>query len=64
MQTVIVLNRTMAATGVLFFVAMTVWWLPSAKSIWSTPRRGDAAIPATPATPAAAGAPTTEGVAS
>lgn len=58
MQTVIVINRTLAGTGVLFFVAMAVWWLPSAKAIWSTPRRRDAA------TPGAAGAPTTEGAAS
>jgi hypothetical protein len=49
-EMVILVNRTLAATGVLFFVSMAVWWLPSAKTIWSVPR-----------TP---GAPTTEGVAS
>lgn len=62
METAIIINRTLAAAGVIFFVAMAVWWLPSAKAIWSAPRRGGAAASAAAAS-AASDAPTSEGVA-
>ncbi len=35
----ILLNRGLAAAGVLFFVAMAAWWLPSAGSLWASKRR-------------------------
>ncbi|WP_232497521.1 hypothetical protein [Agromyces humatus] len=40
----ILVNRSLAAAGVLFFVAMAAWWLPAARSLWgSKGRRSDAA---------------------
>ena len=45
----ILVNRSLAAAGVLFFVAMAAWWLPAASSLWgSKPRRTD--VPAEPLT--------------
>ena len=35
----ILLNRGLAAAGVLFFVAMAAWWLPAAGSLWGSKRR-------------------------
>ncbi|MFC9559325.1 hypothetical protein [Agromyces sp. NPDC056965] len=31
----ILINRVMSAAGVLFFVSMSAWWLPSAKALWA-----------------------------
>ena len=31
----ILINRVMTAAGVLFFVSMAAWWLPSAKALWA-----------------------------
>ncbi|MCD2441097.1 hypothetical protein LQ757_02295 [Agromyces sp. SYSU K20354] len=40
----ILVNRSLAAAGVTFFVAMAAWWLPAARSLWgSKPRRTDVA---------------------
>jgi hypothetical protein len=38
----ILINRVLSAAGVLFFVSMAAWWLPSARGLW-------AARPARPA---------------
>ncbi|MBM7832647.1 hypothetical protein JOE59_003352 [Agromyces cerinus] len=31
----ILINRVLSAAGVLFFVSMAAWWLPSAKALWA-----------------------------
>jgi hypothetical protein len=44
MGSAILVNRSLTAGGMLFFVAMAVWWLPAASPLWrSKVRRADAA---------------------
>ena len=43
----ILLNRGLAAAGVLFFVAMAAWWLPAAGSLWRSRRRRADVAPTT-----------------
>ncbi|KRC61370.1 hypothetical protein ASE14_10815 [Agromyces sp. Root81] len=35
----ILINRVLAAAGVLFFVAMAAWWLPSDRGLWAVRHR-------------------------
>lgn len=42
-------NRVMAAAGVLFFVAMAAWWLPTASGLWARRRRSDPPVDLAPA---------------
>ncbi|MCD5345657.1 hypothetical protein PX701_00190 [Agromyces sp. H3Y2-19a] len=41
-------NRAMSAAGVLFFVAMAAWWLPSAGGMWARRRRSDPTVDVAP----------------
>ncbi|KQZ09586.1 hypothetical protein ASD23_15395 [Agromyces sp. Root1464] len=45
----ILINRVMSAAGVLFFVSMAAWWLPSAKRLWAArPARVHGSAPLDP----------------
>lgn len=45
----ILINRVMSAAGVLFFVSMAAWWLPSAKRLWvARPARVHGSAPLDP----------------
>ncbi|MFE6965129.1 hypothetical protein ACFVAJ_08455 [Agromyces sp. NPDC057679] len=41
-------NRVMAAAGVLFFAAMAAWWLPTAGGLWARRRRSDPTVDVAP----------------
>ncbi|MFF2277045.1 hypothetical protein [Agromyces sp. NPDC058126] len=42
-------NRVMAAAGVLFFVAMAAWWVPTTGGLWARRRRSDPPVDVAPA---------------
>lgn len=49
LRAAILMNRSLTAGGVLFFVAMAVWWLPAAATLWeSGARRAGAATTSAP----------------
>lgn len=51
LRSAILMNRSLTAGGVLFFVAMAVWWLPAAAPLWrSRAQRADATGTSTPIT--------------
>ncbi|UOQ87676.1 hypothetical protein MUN74_10170 [Agromyces endophyticus] len=45
----ILVNRVMSAAGVLFFVAMAAWWLPTSGGLWARRRRSDPTADVAPA---------------
>jgi hypothetical protein len=50
-RSAILMNRSLTAGGVLFFVAMAVWWLPAAAPLWrSRAQRADATATSIPIT--------------